>query len=126
MLSLPLFTHLPDPQTRLQSVQEQDVAEAIALALQGPGSGPFNLAAADTFSYRDVIRAKHRRAIAVPYPLTRIALHGAWRLLGVGGEPGWLAGIRADLTLDCAKARQSFGWQPRYSSLETLKTTSQY
>ena len=124
MLSLPFFPNLAEPQPLLQCVHEQDVAEAIALALHSTHSGPFNLAAADTFNYRGAIRAKHPRAIGVPYRLTRMTLHAAWRLLGVGAEPGWLAGMRADLTLDGAKARESLGWQPRYSSIETLQTTS--
>lgn len=123
MLSSPIYTRLPEPQPLLQCVHEQDVAKAIILALHGAHSGPFNLAADDTFNYRDMIRARHRRAVGVPYPLTRAALHGAWRLFGIGAEPGWLAGIRADLTLDCAKARELLGWQPRYSSLQAAALT---
>ena len=124
MLSLALYPKLPEPQPLLQCVHEQDVAAAIVSALHSTHSGPFNLAAADTFHYRDAIRAKHSSAIGVPYGLTLMTLHAAWLLLGVGAEPGWLAGTRANLTLDCAKARELLGWQPRYSSIETLQTTS--
>lgn len=121
MLSMPLYPNLPDPQPRLQCVHEVDVAEAIVLALHKTESGPFNLAAADTFNYRDVIRARHRRTIGVPYSMTRLALHGAWKLFGIGAEPGWLAGMLADLTLDCGKAHALLGWKPRHSSIETLQ-----
>lgn len=117
MLALPIYTRLPNPQPLLQCIHEQDVANAIALALHGTQSGPFNLAAEDTFNYRDMIRTRHRRAVGVPYPLISAALHVAWRLFGIGGEPGWLKGIGADLTLDCAKARNELGWQPCYSSI---------
>lgn len=124
VLALPLYARLPDPQPLLQCVHEQDVADAIARALHSAQSGPFNLAAADVFNYREVICARHRRAFAVPYALTRLALHAAWRLSGIGAEPGWLAGIRADLTLDCGRARQLLGWQPRWSSREALQQSA--
>lgn len=124
MLSLPMYTRLAEPQPLLQCVHEQDVAEAIILALHSAHSGPFNLAAADTFDYRDMIRARHPRAISIPYPLTRMVLYGAWRLFGIGAEPGWLAGMRDDLTLDCGRARQLLGWQPRWSSRDTLQQTA--
>lgn len=124
VLALPLYVRLPDPQPLLQCVHEQDVADAIARALHSAQAGPFNLAAADVFNYREVIRARHRRALAVPYPLARLALHAAWRLTGFGAEPGWLEGIRADLTLDCGQARQLLGWQPRWSSREALQQTA--
>lgn len=115
MLHLPFYPKLPDPQPLFQCVHEHDVAAAIVFGLHSTQSGPFNLAAADTFSYREAICARHPRAIGIPYSLTRFTLYGAWKLLGVGAEPGWIAGMRADLTLDCSRAREILGWQPRYS-----------
>lgn len=126
MLSLPFYPNLPEPQPLLQCIHESDVAEAIVLALQSTQSGAFNLAANDTFNYRDMIRTKHRRAVGVPYSATRLALYGAWKLFGIGAEPGWLAGMRADLTLDCAKAHGSLGWQPCRSSIEALGQTVKF
>lgn len=119
LLALPVYPRLPEPQPKLQCVHEADVADAIVRALN-TGSGAFNLAAEDFFDYRAAIRARHGNAIGIPYSLAKAGLFSAWKLFGFGAEPGWIAGMRADLTLDCNKARQDLGWRPRYRSSQTL------
>lgn len=123
LLAVPFYVKLDDPQPLLQCVHEDDVAAAIVLALNASAAGAFNLAASDTFSYRDIIRQRHRHAFGIPYGVGRTALYAVWRALGLGAEPGWAAGMRHDLTLDCHKARELLGWQPRYSSLDALQQT---
>lgn len=120
LLALPVYPRLPEPQPKLQCVHEDDVADAIVLALNGPG-GAFNLAADDCFDYRCAIQACHKHAIGIPYGIAKIGLVAAWTLFGFGAEPGWIAGMRADLTLDCSRAREVLGWQPRFGSRETLR-----
>jgi len=112
LAAMPFCVAMPDPQPRLQCVHEVDVARAIELALAGRASGAFNLAAASSFSVRELIRARWPHAPAVPLPLARVALQLAWRTTGWGGEPGWLEGITASLTLDCRRARRLLGWRP--------------
>lgn len=120
ILRQPFYVALPNPQPRLQCVHEDDVAEAIVAALFSGAHGPFNLAASDDYSVRDVIRARHRLALPLPFFVAKSALHAAWRMSGFGGEPAWLDGIRHTLTLDCARARQALGWAPRHDGAQTL------
>jgi UDP-glucose 4-epimerase len=110
----PCYVRLPEPQPRLQCVHEEDVAQAIALALAHRASGAFNLAAPTDFSLRELVLARHPHAPGVPLALARVALGFAWRATGWGGEPGWLDGITESLTLDCRRARNVLGWRPRH------------
>lgn len=114
LAAMPLCIAMPDPQPQLQCVHEEDVALAVERALASRASGAFNLAARSTFSVRELIRARRPHAPAVPLPLARIALQLAWRTTGWGGEPGWLEGITASLTLDCGRARSLLGWRPHH------------
>ena len=110
----PCHPLLPDPQPRLQCVHEDDVAQAVVLALAQRASGAYNLAAATDFSLRELVLARHPRAPGVPLGLARLALGFAWHTTGWGGEPGWFDGITQSLTLDCTRARTLLGWRPRH------------
>ena len=120
LLRQPFYVRLPDPQPLLQCVHENDVSAAIQLALKHPASGAYNLAAPDSFNFRDAIRARRRWAMPLSPRLARSALALTWRLTGIGGEPGWMEGVDLSLTLDCAKARRELGWQPQHSSAAML------
>ena len=122
LLNLPLYVSVPpqQAQARLQCVHEEDVARAILLAIEREVRGPFNLAAADTFSYREFIQGRHRYALGLPQGLARAGLHAAWRLTGWAGEPAWVDGLARTLTLDCSRAARELGWQCHHDSAATL------
>jgi nucleoside-diphosphate-sugar epimerase len=120
LLALPFYVRIPDPQPRLCVVHEEDVASAVLLALDRRARGPFNLAAPSSFSVRDVIRARHAWATGVPAMFARAAVEAAWRSTGWGGEPGWIDGAAASLTLDCTRARTLLGWRPRHDDCNAI------
>jgi nucleoside-diphosphate-sugar epimerase len=120
ILRQPFYVALPDPQPRLQCVHEADVADAVDAGLFGDVSGALNLAAPGDYEVRDVIRARHRFALPLPFSVAKTALRAAWRLTGFGGEPGWLDGIRHSLTLDTTRARRELGWVPRFEAQQVL------
>lgn len=120
ILRSPFYVALPEPQPRLQCVHEDDVAAAIVAALFSDAGGPFNLVAPGDYSVCEVVRARHRLALPLPFIVSKGLLHAAWRLTGFGGEAPWLDGIRHTLTLDCARARQALGWAPRHDAAQTL------
>lgn len=117
-----LLPRLPHPHPRLQCVHEDDVAQAIVAVLLRDVRGPFNLAAAEDFSLRDLVRARRARAISLPLPMLRVGLTAAWRLTGWGGEPGWLDGVRRTLTLDCSRARTQLHWRPCHERWQEILT----
>lgn len=113
LLAQPCYLRLPEPHPLLQCVHEDDVVEAVLRALRSNLSGPLNLAAPDTFSFRDAIRQQRRRFIfGVPPAAARAGLKLAWRMFGWGGEPAWLEGLVRTLVLDCTRAAVELGWRP--------------
>lgn len=132
LLKTPCHLALPEPQPRLQCVHEDDVARAILAAIVATADrnacdvrGAFNLAAPDSFSYRDLIRALHptARPLALPPLVARAALTTVWRLSGWGGEPAWVDGLTQTLTLDCAHARHALGWRAQFDSMAAVRDT---
>lgn len=120
ILRLPFYLNLADPQPELQCVHEADVADAILCSLARGARGTFNLAAADTFNLRDVMRRRHALSLPLPAAMARAGLAAAHGIFGWGGEPGWLAGLQRTLTLDCSRAARELGWQPAHSSAQAL------
>lgn len=120
LLRLPFYPDLAAPRPRLQCVHEDDVVEAIRLALFGEARGGFNLAGDGAVSYRDLARALHQPAVPLPFGLARAALASAW-LAGIGTHPAWLAGLRENLVLDTRRAREDLGWRPRYDTIEAAR-----
>ena len=116
LLNLPLYPALPRPYARLQCVHEEDVANAVLLAIGHDVHGPFNLAAGDSFSYCELIQRRHRFALPLPPGLARAGLHALWQLTGWGGEPAWLDGLANTLTLDCRRTTTALGWHSRYDT----------
>jgi nucleoside-diphosphate-sugar epimerase len=116
----PLYVRLQRPYPLLQCVHEQDVADAIILALQGGAAGAFNLATEESFTWRDLIRSRHRLALPLPLPAVRAGHRLAWKSSGWGGEPGWINGLTHTLTLNSRRALAELGWRPRYDLAATL------
>lgn len=120
LLRLPIYPAYADPQARFQCVHEDDVAQAISLALFSTDVGFFNLASADSFSFKEALLQRHAYTFPLPFTAAQMALNLAWKTTGFGGEPAWLEGTRTSLTLDCNRALQSLRWRPRYTSAAAL------
>ncbi len=123
LLRQPFYVRLPDPQPLLQCVHEDDVARAVCLALERDVRGPFNLAAEDSFSFRDAIRQRHWLALPLPHFVAAAGARLAWRLLGWGGEPAWVDGLSRTLLVNCRRAAHELGWRSRRSAADVLKQT---
>ncbi|MEJ2478702.1 MAG: NAD-dependent epimerase/dehydratase family protein [Acidihalobacter sp.] len=104
----------PASRALTQCVWEDDVAEAVALALTRRATGAFNLAAQPAMSLHDML-ARTRR-VRLPLPLgPAAALHRLlWWLTPAVGEPGWVQGTRYPLALDTGRAERELGWRPRH------------
>lgn len=123
LLKLPCYLALTEPQPRLQCVHEDDVARAVLLALNRDVQGPFNLAVEDSFSFRDVIKGRHRLSVPLPRIAARAGLNLAWRLFGWGGEPAWIEGLTQTLLLNCRRSAAELGWESRYDAAAVLAAT---
>ncbi|MDA8362349.1 MAG: NAD-dependent epimerase/dehydratase family protein [Gammaproteobacteria bacterium] len=120
LLRYPFYPGLPDPQPVVQCVHEQDVAEAVCLALSGQVRGAFNLACADSASLRTMQRHAHLAPLPVPRLLVEALAKAGWNWLGRGTDPGWLGVLGYSLALDSTRARRELGWKPKFDSWKSV------
>ena len=112
---------VPDPGVPLQLVHHDDVASAIALAATAPAPpGAYNIAADGLVSVSDVAKAFGGRPVRVPAAAASAASAAISRLPFVPSELEWLHTARTSVVMDTAKAKKELGWNPTYTSAETL------
>jgi nucleoside-diphosphate-sugar epimerase len=112
---------VPDPGFPLQLVHHDDVAEAIALAATVPvPPGAYNIAGDGLVTVSDVAKALGGRPVRVPAAAASAASAAVGRLPFVPSELEWLHGVRTSVVMDTTKAKEELGWQPTYTSAETL------
>lgn len=98
-------------ESRLQCVHEEDVVEAILLALPGKLRGAFNLACKETVTLTEL----HRQARWLRLPV-------AARLLAhrLDTAPGCIDALSRSLVLNSKRARTELGWKPRYDRVREI------
>ncbi|UCM91221.1 NAD-dependent epimerase/dehydratase family protein [Streptomyces marincola] len=116
-----LLPAVPDvPGLRFQVVHATDVAEAYRLAVHRPVHGAFNIATgpvADPALLGDLFGA---RPVRVPRPLLRAALATAWRARLVPAPPPLFDAFLRLPLMDCSRAADELGWQPRHTARDAL------
>ncbi|HET9876987.1 MAG TPA: NAD-dependent epimerase/dehydratase family protein [Mycobacterium sp.] len=112
---------VPDPGLPLQLVHHDDVAAAIALAATAPAPpGAYNIAGEGLISVSEVAKALGGRPVRVPAAAASAASAVIARLPFVPSPLEWLHVARTSVVMDTTKAKTQLGWQPTYSSAETL------
>jgi nucleoside-diphosphate-sugar epimerase len=116
-----LLPLLPDTGVDLQLVHHDDVASAIALAAVGAGEpGAYNLAGEGEITLSDVARATGTRSVRVPRVAASAASAALSRLPMVPSVAEWIHVGRTSVVMDTSRARSLLGWQPVYTSRQTL------
>lgn len=98
---------LPEPFPAVQCLHEQDLVQAILLALHGNMRGAFNLAASEPLT----LPALHRQArwLRLPSSPERVVQR-------FGMDSACAELLKRALVLDSSRARNELGWQPRYTA----------
>lgn len=102
---------------RLPIVWDEDVADAVLLALMADARGAFNLSADELLDAADLARAGGMRVVR----LRTSAFGGALRLspvlerLGVASsfDPAWLDAADIEVVVSSERALSELGWKPR-------------
>ncbi len=108
------------PRLRFQAVHSLDVGDAYRRALLCGARGAFNLAAAPPIGPPQLASVLGARQVPVPARVLRAGAALTYRLRLQPSEPGWLDMALAVPLMDAGRARAELGWEPRYSSLQTL------
>lgn len=116
--SRPLF---PDPGVRLQLIHPDDVATALVATVHGRGpSGSYNLAADGVVTLTDVAEATGGRGVRIPHVAAVAVSEMLARTPHVPWVGQWIHVGRTSMVMDTSKAKREFGWQPAYTSRQTL------
>jgi len=112
---------IPDPGVPFQLVHHDDVATAMAAAVQGRGSaGVYNLAGDGRLTMSDLADALGWYSIPVPELGAAAAAELTARLPFMPPEAAWLQAFRVPVLMDTAKAKRELRWRPKYTGRDTL------
>ena len=113
-----LFGHDP----RSQYVHEEDAAAAFARAVLTDMPGAYNLDPDDCLRLSEVQKIIGVKfAPTVPMWLARLIMLVSWKYLHSPTHPSWLDVMLVDFTLSNSRLK-STGWQPKYNSVEALRS----
>jgi UDP-glucose 4-epimerase len=116
---------LPDAGVPLQLVHHDDVAAALAAAVEGKGEpGAYNLAGDGEIGVADIAAALGWRSVRVPRQALGVGTALAGRLSFINPQLEWATALANPVLMDTAKARRELGWTPRFDAAETLLRTA--
>ncbi|MQB01290.1 MAG: NAD-dependent epimerase/dehydratase family protein [Actinobacteria bacterium] len=115
---------VPDPGVPLQLVHEDDVAQALVAGTLGKGEpGAYNLAGEGELTITDIAHALGYYAVPLPDIVLDATIKVVSKFPYLPPSTAWLNAVRTPVLMDCTKAREKLGWQPRYDALDTLNAT---
>ena len=122
-LRQPFYPRSEESQALFQCLHEDDLAAAVVLCLESDARGAYNLAAEDSFSLRDALRARRWFAFGLAPPTARRAIGIANRVVNLGIDPVWLERTSRTLLVNCRRAIIDLGWRRRHTGLAALSAT---
>ncbi len=106
----------------MQFIHEDDAAEAFYLAAVRPVAGAFNLAADEGMRYSELARLLGKPMLFLPVWLIYPLVESLYRLKLLPFGKAQLDYIRYPLSMDIRKIQAEFGFRPRYTSKETVRS----
>jgi UDP-glucose 4-epimerase len=106
----------------IQLLHEDDLMQAISLALAPGRRGVFNVVGPGELPLSRVLSELGRRPVPIPHFLAEPLLRQAWRLGLAGFYPGDLPHLRFQCMLDGSRARQELGFRPAKTLRETIRS----
>lgn len=106
----------------IQFVWDEDVANAILLALKKDVRGAFNLAGDNPLTMDKLAELLGAETVPMPYTLAYLGMKIAWALrLHKYSHAGWLEIARYPIIVNCDKAKKELGWCPSLDSAGAIE-----
>lgn len=106
----------------VQLIHEEDVVEAIRLAVEKSARGVFNVVGPGVAPLSRVLKVLGKRSRSFPSFLARPVLKGAWRLNTASFPAPELRHVQYHCVADGSAAEAQLGFEPRYSLVETIRS----
>lgn len=106
----------------LQLIHEEDVVEALRLALEPGVRGVFNIVGPGEAPLSRVLQVLGRKPRSIPSFLARAMLDRAWKLKMTDFPPPELRHVQFNCIVDGTLARDSLGFSPRHGLIETIRS----
>jgi UDP-glucose 4-epimerase len=97
-------------------VHSDDVADAVARAVEQRAGGAFNLAADPPVTSQVIAQAFGARLVHVPSSVLRASVAASWHAHVQPLDPGWIDLAFALPLLDSGRARRELGWEPAHDA----------
>ncbi|MBN2494925.1 MAG: NAD-dependent epimerase, partial [Deltaproteobacteria bacterium] len=122
------YLRLPHPPTLLgfdpmvQLLHEQDLIQAILLAVEPGKRGVFNIDGPGALPLSSVLAELGRSPVPIPHVLAAPIVRRMWSWGLSGFWPGDLPHLRFQCMVDGARAREQLGYRPCYTLRETIRS----
>jgi len=103
-----------------QLIHEEDLGEALDLAMKKDLSGIYNVCADDALPTRDMFKKAGVKILFVPAGLLKLIINVLFFLRIEKVSRGWVSLSEHTIYGICDKFKKAAGWEPRYSSAETF------
>jgi UDP-glucose 4-epimerase len=106
----------------LQVLHEEDLIQAIMLALEPGVSGIFNIVGPGEVPLSAVLKELGKKNVPIPHVLAKPMLKRLWRLGLSTFPPGELPHLQYQCMVDGQLARDVLGFRPRYNLRQTIRS----
>ena len=117
---------IPDPGVPFQLVHEDDVASALAAAIEGGRvPGTYNLAADGEITLSDLAHALGWYAMPIPELAVDLTARIVSRIPLMPTRASWISALSVPVLMDTSKAKMNLSWEPEHDAFDTLAQTVQ-
>ena len=106
--------------SEVQFLHEEDLGQALYLAVKQDVPGIFNIAADDWVKSRRLYESAGIRLVAVPAGLLKVLANVTFALRLEKASQGWVSLMEHPVVISNRKFKEATGWQPRYSTEEAF------
>ena len=121
LYSMPVLALAQDRSPHQHFIHEEDLGNALHLALQKDLPGVYNVGADDTVPAEWAFREAGVRVIRLPSPVLKGLMNAAFALRLLPASQGWASLSEYTIFPSSEKLKRAAGWRPRYSSAETFR-----